>query len=204
MKSPEQIRLFIAIMAEETCVISYVMLDDLRPIEPPIHRTIPKTKEFIMKFILEISNSYDRPYPVIRRIQYDRFGCAIKDEAYEKDRKEWEQKQAEKKSDPSYFFSGLLSEYCRVDSFSDEDADVVADSLLESGYWVRNRVEKYYVIAFALDGAKFHVYSKDCDPEVINWGEGAPKGEHHGPILTEEDNVNPVIAAVAAANAGLI
>lgn len=47
----------------------------------------------------------------------------------------------------------------------------IYDDLLTEGYIVYNRVDKYYVFAFALDGARFPVYSKDCEPELINWSD---------------------------------
>jgi len=42
---------------------------------------------------------------------------------------------------------------------------------MNKGYWVWNRFEKYYVVAFALDFTRFEVYSKDCDKQLIKWRE---------------------------------
>lgn len=201
---------------EETCLISFVMLDDLRHIDPPICKRIPKTKEAIAKFVMEISHSYKRPFPDRSRTKYDSLGRAIRDEAKEKARAEWDVKQAGKKHDPSYYFSGVICEYYEEEAFEEHHAENVAERLLKNGYFVANRVEKYYVIAFALDGTRFYVYSKDYDPEIINWqveGEGErsspkssepikqeeiPEGPIKGPVLTEEDNINPVIATLTA------
>jgi hypothetical protein len=44
-----------------------------------------------------------------------------------------------------------------------------AATLLEAGYLCWNRVEKYYVVCFAVDYKKFRVWSRDCDPEIIKW-----------------------------------
>src|SRR5207253_480473 len=150
-------------MAAATCVISYVMLDDLQPIEPPTHTTIPRTKESLIEFIRKIKASYT-PYD-------------SKTDA------------ANGKSDPTCLFNGEANKFGDM-TFSDGHISEIADELLREGYWVMNRVNKYYVVAFALDGTKFHVYSKDCDPEIVNWGAGIPEGAHKGPILTAEDNIN--------------
>jgi hypothetical protein len=80
----------------------------------------------------------------------------------------------------------------------------VLDELLENKYDVWNRVEKYYVIAFAFNGARFPVYSKGYEPELIEWN-----NNQNGDIITplkdvdSDWNVNPVIKAVMNANAHL-
>lgn len=40
--------------------------------------------------------------------------------------------------------------------------------LLTNKFAVINRVEKYYVITFAINGTRFEIYSKDCDKELID------------------------------------
>jgi hypothetical protein len=184
---------------KKTCVISYVMLDCLEPIGSPIHKRIRRTKATIIDFIMEIADSYRPAFPGLTQKHYDSLGRTITDryEAFDA----WLEKYPDKKDDPSNFFSGYISFIGKEEAFNREHAETVAESLLERGYWVANRVNKYYVVAFALDGTEFDVYSKDCDPREIEWGADIPAGEHTGPVLTPEDNVNPVIAAVAAARA---
>lgn len=174
------------------CTISFVMLDDLRPIDPPIYRKIPKTKEDIVSFIKEIVASY-KPEYIRPKPDYDSDGCHIEKKQDKEKREEWEKRNEDKKYDSSYYFSG-----CAVGGWnpiSDSDIDEINDQLLQDGYWVVNRINKYYVLAFALDGTSFSVYSKDCDPERLIWD---IPGEFKGPELTPEDNINPVIALMQA------
>jgi len=82
--------------------------------------------------------------------------------------------------------------------FSDYlDSSYISDVLEEQKYCVYNRVVKYYVIAFSLNYNRFHVYSKGCDLEVIDW-ETETNGVVNGPILDSESDhedydENPVI-----------
>ena len=193
------------------------MLDDLRPIHRPVCKTVARKKEEIAKFVMGIANKYKPCFPEDGvRNKYDKLGCVIQDDEYKarkKRRDEWDAKYSKSKSDPSNFFSGYVLEYQEDPPFDEKNADDVAETLLEDGYFVRNRVEKYYVIAFSLDFTTFSVYSKDCDPRPIDWKEvpeddsdgdepevrekiEVRNGDFKGPLLNEDDNVNPVIAAV--------
>lgn len=69
----------------------------------------------------------------------------------------------------------------------------IARSLWKENYYVINRFEKYYVIAFALDFTRFEVYSKDCDKELIKWRENDENDPVIGLIEDPEYNMNPVI-----------
>src|ERR1700722_4382478 len=49
--------------------------------------------------------------------------------------------------------------------------DEVVATLISDDYYVINRYQKYYVIAFAINYTRFEIYSKDCDKELIQWRE---------------------------------
>ena len=66
---------------------------------------------------------------------------------------------------------------CNHYFFEDHDQskmiDNVTKELMQNDLCVYNRVEKYYVYAFALDGKPFWAWSKDCDAEIVGWGNGS-------------------------------
>lgn len=66
--------------------------------------------------------------------------------------------------------------------FPDFLEDIV-DSLQKRKEWHYNRYNKYYVLAFSIDGTKFDIYSKDCDKEEIDW---------ELPQFKDAPNVSPV------------
>ncbi len=75
----------------------------------------------------------------------------------------------------------------------------IAVSLLENRYWCRNRFEKYYVPAFALDYTRFEVFSKDCEKELISWRPGQDDQAPMVNQITNPDyNENPVISLMKA------
>lgn len=45
----------------------------------------------------------------------------------------------------------------------------VANSLIKKKYWVANMIQKYYIVAFAVDHQRFSVWSRDYKAELINW-----------------------------------
>jgi hypothetical protein len=68
----------------------------------------------------------------------------------------------------------------------------IAARLFRDGYYVLNRVNKYYVVAFALDWVRFEIYSKDCPKEVVKWR----KNDGDDPIVARapaDYDVNPVL-----------
>lgn len=82
------------------------------------------------------------------------------------------------------------------DELCDIDVDYVAEKLIEQGYFVFNRVNKYYVVAFALDYTRFEIYSKDCDKQLIDWCVDNEKAKNAKIVHQIEDpdyNENPVI-----------
>ena len=79
-----------------------------------------------------------------------------------------------------------------VKDYTSADTKNITKRLLKSKYYVINRYEKYYVIAFALDYARFEIYSKDCDKELIKWRENDATDPIVSRIANEDYNENPV------------
>jgi len=102
-----------------------------------------------------------------------------------------------KNNDPSFFF---VNHYNNQTLYDYKDTiNSMTSSLMEKEYYVRNRVSKYYVIAFAINYTRFEIYSKDCDKELISWN-----NDNNGPIkgiINDLDyNVNPVIKLIKSLN----
>lgn len=60
--------------------------------------------------------------------------------------------------------------------FKDEQSNIqiIANELIDNHYYVINRYEKYYVIAFAINFSRFEVFSKDHNKELISWNKDGP------------------------------
>jgi hypothetical protein len=77
--------------------------------------------------------------------------------------------------------------------------DEIVNGLMDNDFYVANRFEKYYVIAFAIDYARFEIYSKDCDKKLIQWKkdgcimDGPIKG-----IIRGTYNLNPVVELLSS------
>ena len=71
------------------------------------------------------------------------------------------------------------------------DKNEVLESLQKNGYYVLNRFEKFYVIAFAIDFVRFEIFSKDCEKQLIDWG--SDNGKIVNVIDNENYNENPVV-----------
>ncbi len=89
-------------------------------------------------------------------------------------------------AEQSYFFEHAYSE------------DEIIDDLKKDKYYVINRFEKYYVFAMAIDYKKFWIWSKDCDAEIIEWGDGSGdrSGDENEPVADNYDpdyDVSPVV-----------
>jgi hypothetical protein len=80
---------------------------------------------------------------------------------------------------------------------SNEYIDTIVNNLIKYNYVVKNRYNKYYVIAFAINYTRFEVYSKDCDKELIKWRENDSNDPIKGIITNPNYNENPVVTAVA-------
>lgn len=94
-----------------------------------------------------------------------------------------------KESEGGYIFKGYDNEkpvFC---------SKFVCERLEETGYYVLNRVEKYYVYAWAIDGKRFEVYSKDCDKKLVDWGDDKHNNNECvvEQIQDENYNENPVV-----------
>jgi hypothetical protein len=170
-----------------TCIISYVMLNDLKPIYSPIHKRILFDKNSIKKFILEIASMYQPEFS----------GDIV-------ELKEWRKKYPNWKDDSSYYFTGYKG---YSSPFNENHAENISKRLIKNRYHVVNRINKYYVVAFSINYSLFYVYSKDYNPEIIDWNFGdkwieddvkiekVKNGEFRGEILT--DNENPVITLMS-------
>lgn len=74
------------------------------------------------------------------------------------------------------------------------------DDLMNDGYSVWNRVEKYYSVVFAVNYIRPYVYSKEAEPKPIDWeyiydeeqGIDVANGNIVGGEPSEEDTMNPV------------
>jgi hypothetical protein len=67
-----------------------------------------------------------------------------------------------KDNDPTYL----------IEDWTDNFIASLAIRIQKDRYVVYNRVEKYYVMAFALDYTRCEVFSKDYYKELIKWREG--------------------------------
>lgn len=72
----------------------------------------------------------------------------------------------------------------------------MALELAREGYWVANHVNKYYVLAFAVNYARFEVYSKERDKELIKWRENDRGDRVHHQVSDAEYNENPVLQTI--------
>lgn len=94
-------------------------------------------------------------------------------------------------SDPTtyYFRDTDIVWHCE----KDYDPENIANDLFQDGYYVYNRYNKYYVVAYALNYTKFEVYSKDCDKKLIKWRVDDDNDQVKGIIVDPNYNENPVI-----------
>lgn len=98
------------------------------------------------------------------------------------------------KNDDYYDPTGL------IDNWDDDFIVNMANRLQNNRYIVSNRVEKYYVMAFALDYTRFEVFSKDCDKQLIKWRDDDNDDKIVGFITDDEYNENPVIKLMKQLN----
>ena len=79
--------------------------------------------------------------------------------------------------------------------FENEQENIrkISYNLMSEHYYVRNRFEKYYVVAFAVDYSRFEVFSKDCDKELIAWDDNEGPILENGLITNPDYNENPVV-----------
>lgn len=90
-------------------------------------------------------------------------------------------------SDPTtYYFEHFFEN-------EQENIQRISYNLMSEHYYVRNRFEKYYVIAFAVDYSRFEVFSKDYDKELISWDDNEGPILENGLITNPDYNENPVV-----------
>lgn len=70
-------------------------------------------------------------------------------------------------------FDSMKTHECNHHFFEPHDQttliNTIAQELIENDVCVFNRVERYYVYAFALDGRPFWAWSKQRNPETVYW-----------------------------------
>ncbi len=107
-------------------------------------------------------------------------------------------------SDDSKRYAGIInSDIETPEHFTSNMAkylDEIPEQLCRDGYWVWNRFEKYYVVAFSLNFTRFEVYSKDCNKELIKLRDN----DEHDPIagwITDPDyNESPIVRMLQCLN----
>lgn len=90
------------------------------------------------------------------------------------------------KKDQSNYFD---EEFFKSDNYISK----IIKDLLNKGFFVCNRYNKYYVIAFSLDYVRFEIFSKDCDKELIKWRYYDKNDPINGKIIDADYNENPVV-----------
>lgn len=71
--------------------------------------------------------------------------------------------------------------------------DEIPECLCRDGYWVWNRFEKYYVVAFSLNFTRFEVYSKDCNKELVKLRDNDENDIITGVITDDGYNESPIV-----------
>lgn len=150
-------------------MLSFTILDDLQYTDDPVHVEIDNTETDTLKAAIDKIAA-----PYLKYIQR-RKGLDYKQTYSLED-------VPDEKADSSGYFFEL-----------DFDIHEIIDDLQEQGYYCLNRYQKYYVVAFALNYTRFEVFSKDCDKEIINWGNDK-EGEIVHRIQNEKYNENPVVS----------
>jgi hypothetical protein len=88
------------------------------------------------------------------------------------------------KYDPSKYYHERINQ---------DEINCITSGLCSENYYVHNRFEKYYVIAFAIDFTRFEVFSRDCDKRLIKWRENDEADPITGIITNDDYNISPVI-----------
>jgi hypothetical protein len=164
--------------------ISFGILDDLNFCYGPIRRNINKED------INDIKKNIKNMVSVFK--WKDVVGCTPETSSWGKFC--YEKNHDHGKKDESEYFNEEFFEK------EDELIDHIASKLQQNCFFVKNRYNKYYVIAFAINYSRFDIYSKDCTKISIDWG------EKNGPVLSEgiiwdpDYNENPVIKSMKIIN----
>ena len=91
------------------------------------------------------------------------------------------------------FIEGKLQDDSSYYFKMDYSKDEVLSVLQRKNYYVLNRYEKFYVIAFAINYTKFEIFSKDCDKKLIKWRSDDANDKITGIIDNKNYNENPVV-----------
>ena len=92
-----------------------------------------------------------------------------------------------------YDKAGFFNDVLVGESELDETINIIIKSLMKKHYYVCNRWNKYYVIAFSINYIRFDIYSKDCDKKLIHWRDNDQQDPIKGTIQNPNYNENPVI-----------
>ncbi len=101
--------------------------------------------------------------------------------------------QSKQIKDPITYYFG--TSYGYGPDFNQVD---IVNNLHQDGYFVKNRYNKYYVVAWSIDYTRFEIFSKDKDKILVSWRseddkEDEKQGQIKGIINNENYNENPVI-----------
>jgi hypothetical protein len=164
--------------------ISFGILDDLNFDHGPIHRNINKAD------INDIRKNIKDMISVFK--WKDVVGCKPETGAFGKYCDE-ENHDHGKRDESGYFDEDFFKK-------EDELVNHIASNLQRESFYVINRYNKYYVIAFAINYSRFEIFSKDCNKILIDWGEKNGSIIYDGIIQDPDYNENPVIKTMRMIN----
>jgi hypothetical protein len=90
-----------------------------------------------------------------------------------------------KTNDPSNYYWEMIDEI---------EIEKITKNLMFQNYYVINRFERYFVIAFALNFTRFEIFSKDCDKRLITWQSNEEKDLII--IIDDKSTLNSVIESI--------
>lgn len=73
----------------------------------------------------------------------------------------------------------------------------MSHKLFNDDYYVVNRYNKYYAIAFSINYTRFEIFSKDCDKQLIHWRSDDSNDPIKGIINENNYNENPVLNIIS-------
>lgn len=160
----------ISIAPDSPLVVSFGIVDDCEKFyHGPIHMTLKDEKHlesFVKELLVNAKDDLFNPLYIL-----------LRDENYEVQDDETKKEVEE-----------------RIEHCSTWDANQIkhiAETLRQQQYYVLNRMQKYYVLAFALNYTRFEIYSKGCDKRTSPEQTSKAKVVHQ--IDDPDYNENPVI-----------
>jgi hypothetical protein len=160
--------------------LSFCILDDLEFMYGPIHKELDNFDNATLK------KNINEMVSIFKWTNYN--GCNGKIDlifgrhCFDKTHKHFEYYDASEYFDDDFFNS------------ADENINNIANDLLKKNFFVMNRYNKYYVIAFSINFTRFEIYSKDCQKKFINWNHSGNISEE-GIIYDPDYNENPITKA---------